>query len=281
MNNIFNLNRFWLLVKRQWLEFGKIYLISLLVIIGTIIAFYLYNLPKPDLTTTNPMLIYPNNEGYVRLGFRDPLFLVLGFIFISIIASGYFSLLGQKPKAIIELMTPASTLEKWLCGVFYTGILSVFSFLLVFYLTDMLFVSYLQKIVGQVSYTMTSDIRPVPETIVLSVKPFFVDFFDRKEMQAFALLPFVITSVFLLGSAYFNRFHYIKTAVVVMLFCSAFIYTMVRVARWLTFNKVQDSVNSGFRSHDNEIFTYALLGTAFITLFFWAVTFFRVKEKEV
>jgi|GEM_PF-150336 hypothetical protein len=282
MNNSFNFNRFWLLVKRQWLEFGKIYLISLLVITGAIIAFYFYGLPEPDLYTTNLSSVYQhNNDGYVRLNFRLPLFLTLGFIFISIIASGYFSLLGQKPKAIIELMTPASTLEKWLCGVFYTSILSVFSFFAIFYLTDMIFVNYLQKIVGQISYTITSGMGSAPKTVVLSVKPFFIDFFDHKEMQSLVLFPFVITSVFLLGSAYFNRFHYIKTAVVVMLFCTALIYTMIKVAGWLTFNKVQDSANFGFRSHNGEMFGYVLIGTALITLFFWTVTFFRVKEKEV
>lgn len=281
MNNTFNFNRFWLLVKRQWLEFGKIYLISLLVIAGTIIAFYLYNLPQPNLNSGNPMSIYPNNDGYVYLRFRLPLFLILGFIFISIIASGYFSLLGQKPKAIIELMTRASILEKWLCGVFYSGFLSVFSFLLIFHLTDTIFVSYLQKIVGQVSYTITSEMSPVPRTVVLSVKPFFVEFFGADENKFFSLMPLAITSVFLLGSAYFNRFHYIKTTVIVMLFCSALIYTMVKAGRWLTFNKVQDSANFGYRPHNDEVLTYILIGTTFITLFFWTVTFYRVKEKEV
>jgi len=282
MNNIFDFNRFWLLVKRQWLEFGKIYLISLLVITGTIIAFYLYNLPESYFNKTELTSIYEHdNEGYIQFSFRTPLFLVLGFMFISIIASGYFSLLGQKPKAIIELMTPASTLEKWLCGIFYTSILSVFSFLLIFYLADMLFVSYLQKIVGQVSYTLTSGPSPGSNAGYLKAQPFFVRFFEGMGNKSLVLIPFMITSVFLLGSAYFTRFHYIKTAVVVMLFSGAVVYTMMRVARWLTIGKVQDSAISGFRSHDGEVFTYILIGTTFITLFFWTVAFFRVKEKEV
>ena len=282
MNNTFNLNRFGLLVKRQWLEFGKIYLISLLVITGVIIGFYFFGLPEPDKHPTDPASIYNHDDqGYVYLHFRLPLFLVLGFMFISIIASGYFSLLGQKAKAIIELMTPASTLEKWLCGVFYTGILSVLSFLLIFYLTDMVFVNYLQKIVGHISYTLPTEINAAPKTVMLGVKPFFVEFFEHKEIQYLALVPLMITSIFLLGSAYFNRFHYIKTAVVVMLFCTVLIYVISRVAIWLTVNKVQDSAGFGFRYNGNEILTYMLIGTVFITLFFWAVTFFRVKEKEV
>lgn len=277
MDNTFNFNRFGLLVKRQWLEFGKIYLISLLVVVGVLILFYAWNLPDPEAEKGYRY----NSEGFLYLPFRIPLFLTLGFIFISIIASGYFSLLGQKPKAIIELMTPASTLEKWLCSIFYTGIFSVFSFLLVFYITDLAFVKYIDKTIGTITFSWTSGVHPTPKTGIVSARSFFNDFFEHDEIKSMVVVPFMITSVFLLGSAYFNRFHYIKTAVVVMLFCTALIYTMIKVAGWLTFNKVQDSANFGFRSHNNEMFTYVLIGTALITLFFWTVTFFRVKEKEV
>ncbi|RZL46113.1 MAG: hypothetical protein EOO93_26330, partial [Pedobacter sp.] len=47
MNNTFNINRFGLLLRRQWLDFGKIYLIILVVIIGVIIGFYAWYTPSP------------------------------------------------------------------------------------------------------------------------------------------------------------------------------------------------------------------------------------------
>ena len=40
MNNTFNIQRLGLLLKRQWLEFGKIYLITVAVALGVIITFY-------------------------------------------------------------------------------------------------------------------------------------------------------------------------------------------------------------------------------------------------
>ena len=97
MNNTFNLQRFGLLLKRQWLEFGKIYLVSLVVALGVIIAFYGFALW--------PYLIQTVKEPFdFRLNFREPLFFIFGFIFISIIASNHFAHLGQKPKAIIDLL---------------------------------------------------------------------------------------------------------------------------------------------------------------------------------
>jgi hypothetical protein len=263
------------LVKRQWLEFGKIYLISLLVITGVFVLFYSWNFPDADKG------YHYNSEGFLNLYFRIPLFLTLGFIFISVIASSYFSMLGQKPKAIIELMAPASSLEKWLCGLFYTSILSVFSFLLVFYIIDLAFVTYIEKSIGHIAFSTTSGVHPIPKTGVVGVRILFSELMEHKQMTPMYGIPFMITSIFLLGSVYFNRFHYIKTAVATMLFCTALIFALMKVGMWLTLNKVQDSANFGYRSHDNEIFTYVLIGTGFITLFFWTVTFFRVKEKEV
>ncbi|RZL57709.1 MAG: hypothetical protein EOO93_17695, partial [Pedobacter sp.] len=90
MNNTFNINRFGLLLKRQWLDFGKIYLISLVVVIGVIIGFYAFSAPLPSKTNN---FDYDSN---LDMRFRYPLFLILGFLFISIVASSYFSLLGQK-----------------------------------------------------------------------------------------------------------------------------------------------------------------------------------------
>ncbi|NRF39107.1 hypothetical protein [Pedobacter foliorum] len=275
MNNIFNFNRFWLLVKRQWLEFGKIYLISLLVIAGVFVLFYLWNFPDPDKD------YHYNSDGFLNLNFRIPLFLTSGFIFISVIASSYFSMLGQKAKAIIELMAPASSLEKWLCGLFYTSILSVFSFLLVFYIVDLTFVTSIEKSIGHITVSTASGAYPIPKTGVVGIRTLFSELLVHKEMRSMYGIPFMITSIFLLGSVYFNRFHYIKTAVVTLLFCSGLIYALVKVGMWLTLHKVQDSANFGYRSHNDEVFTFILIGTAFITLFFWTITFYRVKEKEV
>lgn len=267
MNNTFNINRFGLLLKRQWLDFGKIYLISLVVLLGIVVGFYGYSIPSP---------LKDNNfdyDGNLDMRFRYPLFLILGFVFISIVASSYFNILGQKSRAILELMTPASVFEKFLAGVVYTAILSLFSYLLIFYLTDLAFVKYLN---GHLSTFNRAGLKAV-ESITQEV---FNDEGYRKYCGYFFAFPFLITSFFLLGSIYFNRFHYIKTALSLMVFIGLASYLVVKFSMWIMEGKVPYHHN--YRKDDKDwILLALLLVTSIITIITWAITYIRLKEKEV
>jgi len=256
MNNTFNLHRFNLLLKRQWLEFGKIFLITLLVATGVIVAFYGLTLLPLEKIDYIPR----------RLSFREPLFFIFGFLFISIIASSYFAHLGQKSKAIIDLLIPASTFEKFLAGFFFTSILSVCAFLLIFTVTDWAFVSYMK------SYFKTANSIELAEVRT---------FFDKNNINSFAplyLAPFVVTSIFLLGSVYFNRFHYIKTAICVMIFSGAWTYIVMNTVETLLSGKTSINRNNHGKS-EMEWMLFAVI--AVFTLIVFYITYVRLKEKEV
>jgi hypothetical protein len=95
-----------------------------------------------------------------------------------------------------------------------------------------------------------------------------------------SLMPFLVTSIFLLGSIYFNRFHYIKTAVVGMVFGSVWTYLFVKTIEIITKGKVDASASSGIEEKiSGEVVFVAL--TMLITLIFWSITYVRLKEKEV
>lgn len=253
MNNTFNINRFGLLLKRQWLEFGKIYLITLLVVLGTIVGFYSLN------------LLFEVRELSVRdLSFREPFFIIFGALFITVIASNYFAPLGQKSRAVIDLMLPASVFEKFLSGVLFTSVLSTLSFIVIFFAVDFAFVSTLRENFG------AEELKNVPYI-------FSKDYHEA--MYMLLAMPFLVTSVFLLGSIYFNRFHYIKTVVTVMIFGAIWSYLIVKVTKKLiTTGKVNESAATGTNS--NSIFLFVSI-TALITLVFWIITYVRLKEKEV
>lgn len=272
MNNTFNINRFGLLLKRQWLDFGKIYLISLVVVIGVIIGFYAYSAPLPSKANN---FDYDSN---LDMRFRYPLFLILGFLFISIVASSYFSLLGQKSRAILELMTPASTFEKFLTGVFYTAILSLLSYLILFYITDLAFVKYINAHLAE--FKINGDSKKAIQPVESIAAQIFDDVNYRAFLRSFLAIPFLVTSVFLLGSIYFNRFHYIKTAVSVMVFSGIATYLVVKAAGLLTEGMV--NVGPGKHQSDKDMaFLLIFLITALLTLIFWAIAYVRLKEKEV
>lgn len=271
MNNTFNIQRFGLLLKRQWLEFGKIYLITLVVALGVIVAFYGITL-WPYLTQ---VATFSPHE----LNFREPLFLIFGPLFISVIASNYFAHLGQKPKAIIDLMIPASTFEKFLGSILFTGILATASFTLLFYLTDLAFMVKIRELYLHPATTgLTIDAESAADYAER------VNYFFSKHeiFTPLYVAPFFITSIFLLGSIYFEKFHYIKTAIAVMLFSGLWTAIIAKSGKMLFEGKVPIGENSMRQFNERstaEIWITVLL--LFLTFVFWSITYVRLKEKQV
>lgn len=270
MNNTFNIQRFGLLLKRQWLEFGKIYLVSLVVLWGVFLCFYGYSYYEMHLYRQ----WVPGDYAYRLLNFRVPLFVVTGLIFGTLISSSYFSHFGQKPKAIIDLLIPASTFEKFLAGVFFTSVVATVSFLALFYLTDAVFVMKTRDFVENATKTkLVSD----------NQLNYFFNEYNPNEFKPLYLVPFFITSIFLAGSIYFNRFHYIKTAISVMIFSGIWTAIVFKLGEALFKGKILIERNE-MGSNNMTKSTGELLGILLLlvlTLIFWSITYVRLKEKEV
>ncbi|WP_316844605.1 hypothetical protein [Pedobacter psychrodurus] len=264
MNNTFNINRFGLLLKRQWLDFGKIYLISFGVLIGILTLFYSISL------TENSLKYISSNT----LNFRYPLFLITGFLFVSIIANSYFMHLGQKPKAIINILIPASSVEKFLCAIFYTLIIGIPSYLLCFYLTDLVFVSSVRA-----THNLTTSYTDYQgKKVVIDNLAYFFSTKTVKDFYPFYYVPLLINGVFLLGSIFFQSFHYVKTAISLMAFGVLWVASTLFVMQKLTNNTVWVG-NHYWQDEKNIFFLMSLIGIL-LTLAFWFISFIRLKEKE-
>ncbi len=264
MNNTFNINRFGLLLKRQWLEFGKIYLISFGVLIGVLALFY-------SISLTDHNLQYLSSR---TLSFRLPLFLITGFLFVSIVANSYFMHLGQKPKAIINILVPASNIEKFLCAIFYTLIIGIPSYLFCFYLIDLSFISSIRA-----THSLTESYTDYQgKKVVVDYLTYFFSTGNIKEAYQFYYVPLLINSVFLLGSIFFQNFHYIKTAITIMVFGVLWVTSTIFVMQKLTNNTVW--VGSHYWQDERNIFFTMSLVCILLTLAFWFISFIRLKEKE-
>ena len=118
--------------------------------------------------------------------------------------------------------------------------------------------------------------------VIPAVESIFSEIFNDKKYREYCIMffgfPFLVTSVFLLGSAYFHSFHYIKTSVVVMVFSAVSTYIIYKAGEALTKNIY--SVNNAGTDK-----TYLILGISTIiialTIIFWLITYVRLKEKEV
>lgn len=274
MNNTFSIQRFSLLLKRQWLEFGKIYLISLAVVLGVFLCFYSYN--YYSITNFKEHTVFSDRV----LFFRIPLFIIMGLLFTSVIASSYFAHLGQKPRAIIDLMIPASTFEKFVGSIFFTSVLGILSYLLLFYLTDLAFVIKLRGWYEGSGNAMFLDGQKV------DLKEMFPILFMRQDASSFTpvyVFPFLLTSIFLLGSIYFERFHYIKTAIVVMIFSGIWFAIIMKSGKLLFQGRIpvdNENMKHMFSDRDTAEYLITLL-VVVVILIFWTITYVRLKEKEV
>ncbi|WP_426327109.1 hypothetical protein [Pedobacter sp. R-06] len=264
MNNTFNINRFGLLLKRQWLDFGKIYLISFGVLIGILALFYSISL------TDNSLKNLSSNT----LNFRYPLFLITGFLFASIIANSYFMHLGQNPKAVINILIPASSTEKFLSAIFYTVIIAIPSYLLCFYVIDLAFVSSVRT-----THTLITSYNDYQgKKVVIDNLAYFFSTETVRDFYPFYYVPLLINGVFLLGSIFFKSFHYVKTAISLMAFGVLWVASTIFVMKELTNNTVWVG-NHYWQDEKNIVFLMSLIGIL-LTLAFWFISFIRLKEKE-
>jgi heme/copper-type cytochrome/quinol oxidase subunit 2 len=271
MSNVFNFNRLCALIRRQWIAVGKIYMMSIVIIAGIFIAFYGFSIFNNygDISTHSEM-------GRYVLNFRQPLFYFLGLFFITIISSSYFSDLGQKTKAIFELMIPASRLEKFLSAVFYTAIVSLSAYFLLFFLVDLAFVSYLRSIGSSIT---TIQMEPRGQVVVDNWMYFFK--MEKSEFfPYFYFLPFILNALFLLGSIAYQNYQYIKTAITMIIYIAVWIITFIYVMKLTTDNTIGIDNNNYFDEKVHSLQLVLAIGI-FLTLIFWGLAFLKLKEKEV
>lgn len=270
MNNTFDLKRFTLLVKKQWLEFGKIYLITLGIVAGIIIGFYSYSC----------WLVFnkPYVQEIMRFRFRMPLFIITGMLFLTISANNHFAHLGQKARAISELTLPASTLEKFLTGLFYSVLLAIAAYILLFYLIDLAFVSKMRDAV-HTTYTETSFKEGIGDVTITKVAPEYFYKLTTPPVRFMYVIPFLLSSIFLLGSICFTRFHYIKTTICFMVFLAAWLVFMYRIASSFAGKAPVNQIQIKAVGHFIE---WGITGCLILTSFaLWAITYLRLREKEV
>ncbi len=267
MSNLFNSIRFFGLIRRQWISFGRIYLMSIGIIAGVIFGFYVFNF--------NSFYNDVQNAHSSILNFRAPLFCILGLFFVTVISSSYFANLGRKTTAILELMIPASQLEKFLVGIFYTTIVGVGSYLLIFYLIDFSFVSYLR------SYSsMTLTYNEGGREVIIDVYQYFFKVKYENVAYYFCVLPMLLNAIFLLGGILFQNYQYIKTAISLVVFCVAWVVLFIYLMKMQTDNTVHTMDKSYWSDPDHVFGLIACVGVL-LTVIFWYIGFLRLKEKEV
>ena len=255
MNNTFYLPRFLRLLNKHTKEHYKTYLMSVAVLAGLLAATLGYSVYMGWL-----------KGGESKLAIFYLFLLLAGTIFTSMI----FSDLGDKKKAISTLMLPVSHLERFLVGWIYSFVIFQLAFFTCFYAVDF------------VIMTLCKYAHPNYRLLNLFNE-------DSKTLWIFLFFWF-LHSVALMGSVFFNKLHFIKTA---------FVFFML-ILLSILFNNIEIRYlfGAGFRgtipftgmimSEDGQEFLssgrYAYVWNICLmvaTFCIWTAAFFRMKEKQV
>jgi hypothetical protein len=280
-NQLFSFSRWRLLVAKHWVEHRRPYLLSLLAIAGLYAAWFAFVMA---IDTIAPMEVFMQFAAYI-FGLC-----VVGCLYASML----FSDLSTKKDALPWLSLPASQLEKLLCALFYGVVLFYVAYTLVFYLVDIIMVQWSNNLTyHHPRYFPGSTIRVMPVRLYNLFTAVGAPVPER-EHHLFISLFFAIQAAFILGSVYFTRYSFIKTAIAVLLFSLGFIVLQRGVIHPLLprgwFNDplgwarplydggpmIEEVRLPG--SLETTILRISQLG---LPLFFWFVTYIRLKEKEV
>lgn len=263
MNNILHWNRLWLLIRKQAIENYKFYLIGGGTLAGLLFSVFL--------------LTYHLSDG-IAYDNQIILFIIGLFLGGTLFTSFTFSGLSNRPKGIAYLTLPASMLEKMICAFLYSNILFFVFYLIVFYAIDIPFVK------------MTVHYFPwkynnIPQEIHNDSLVFGI---GHKAFGYIVLTYFVIQTIFLLGSVYFERFVFIKTGLAIFGFCLLLYLINLLVAYGLMQGKVDAfpfaMLRVNYVSVNPPNFMKQILGVVFgylLVPFLWVVCYIRLREKQM
>jgi hypothetical protein len=279
-NQLFSFSRWRLLVAKHWAEHHRRYLLALLAIGGLHAVWFGFLIA---------IEIYAPMEAFMQFASYMVGLYGVGCLFASML----FADLSTKKDALPWLSLPASHLEKLLSAILYGVILFFIAYTLVFYLVDILMVQWSNTLTYRHPRNWPgTNIRIMPVTVynlfTAEGSPI-----PEKDGHLISSLYFTIQAIFLLGSVYFTRYSFIKTVIVVLIFILAFTV----LERGIIYPMLPKDWNNNFLSWSrpsydagppgNEVrlpgdteLLLNRLGLFGMPLFFWFVTYIRLKEKE-
>jgi hypothetical protein len=265
MNNTFDFNRFSLLVKRQWVENRKLYLMGVLTLLG--LGIVIHSLGT-DWVEGNFMLIQV----------RVVLFFFSFFLGGTLFTNYIFKDLSDKNSSTSFLLIPASHLEKQLSMSIYVFIVFPIIYLMLYYVIDHTFVNIANGLHnGLVGKTLNPN-------------KYLFDFLKESESQVgrlAILIPawFAVQSFVILGSISFMGWSYIKTgfAGFIILFVIALLVIMTeKLLLDDLSNELGSSNYSQIKPTKDMIDGYVMFGFQYvITPLLLVITYFKLKEKQV
>lgn len=277
MNNLIN-RRIWFLIQKQWQESLKAYLGGIGILLGILFIIYGVCLMTDRGAHIDQENFKVDKFAFARfssLSFRAPAFMFSALVYLSFVAGNYFARYNQANTSIQELTLPASAMEKMVVALLGGVLLSAVTFIGSFLLVDGLFVSALQYIYSDIDLMHIKSKYADWNNVGF---PYFLQSMSGKELLIFVASGFFLPSVFLLGSIYFRRMSYLKTALATTMIFS-FIISFPSAIEGLFYKNMVRITDYTTKGTDVPAIYFIIIIIALLCL--WIATYFRLKEKEV
>lgn len=259
MNNFFNIQRFSMLFKKHTIENSKSYFFSIATLTGILLILlgFMSYMNEGRLTQESQTIIF-----------------TIGLTFAGTIFTSFsFNDLSEKRKAVSYLTLPASQFEKYLVAWIYSYLIFQLVFIISFYAVDFLVVGFSSKTLEE-----SNKVLDLFET---SRKPYIATF----------IFLFFHGFVFL-GSIFFKKAHFVKTAFVFFLSIAAIaIFNKFLLGILIKESKLIVSIPfTGFSFADkaqryyvdyNSPTFFSFMVFFIIVGLLWLGAFHKLKEKEV
>jgi hypothetical protein len=280
MNQVFDLNRWLLLVAKHWNENKKKYLLGMVAVASLLIIWFTFMI----LAEIQEPLDTTIQSGTYFVG----LYLV-GCLFASIL----FADLAGGPKAIHFLSVPASAFEKLLCSLLYGVVFFYIVYTAIFYLVDMPMI----KVANAVARNYWEDLRQLSSYKPQDVVNVFIapgrEYTHEPNFFYFFFLGFVaLQAAFILGSVYFSGYNFLKTTIALLVVSLFFVFLIVQILNPMMPRGDFNSFTK-YRLYENAHYWQVVslpewINTTLIFVLkyafapvFWVAAYFRLKEKEI
>lgn len=258
----FNINRLYLLMKKDILENYKNILLAYFSVIGLVLIFLII-----DASKTNAHLWVDFNNMFQ-----------LSILFVGVSIAGLsFTNFRTKELTTSYLTLPATNIEKVASQIILASFGVIISYTIVFYISHFLFIG-----IGEMFYTIEiGTFNPFDASNIKTIKGLII-----------------AQSVFIAGASYFNKLAVFKTGGTVFIIWLVFFIvsslllnsTIENIPSNIGLNidfgisKSNINISAANIIESKDLWAGSILRIFFTYLLapiFWTITYFNVKEKEV
>jgi len=281
MMNTFNTKRFGLLLRKDFLENGKRYLLQFLTMFGIITVVFLLG---PFDNFYELSISHSFDEGDYEFLVKNVLTTVifLFLIFGTLFAATMMEPMRDKTKRIMYLANPSSNFEKVLSRWLIVTIGYVVAFFVAFWLADAIRVTIFSIRYPELDIRFLDFGQLFPTEGIYDYKYVLP---DRKAFIACLMFFSLMQSLFMLGSTFWPKGTFIKTFSAMVLVVVLFLL-LCSWAIWIgnesgdQFSRAMES--SGIDDIPKELRFPVIAGIfGSFTVVNWTLAFFRFRESEI